>query len=98
MARKRITLETAQGEDRWKLPVLTTEEIVALPASMEMVYAARALGITRTLAYLQVQAGQALQYGDELCPAQRVGQSWRVKRSDLLRVLGIADPALPVSA
>lgn len=90
--RKPITFETARGDDRWKIDVLTVDEVLALPPSAEMVYAARALGINRSRAYEQAAAG-ALRFGDEKVPVQRVGQVWRVKRADLLRVLGIVDPA-----
>ena len=90
--RSRITIDTACGDDRWRLPQLSVAEVLALPPSVDLVYAARAVGIGRSAAYQQAAAG-GLDYGEDQVPVQRVAGSWRVRRADLIRVLGITETA-----
>ena len=63
---------------------MTLSEVAALPAVVDLLTAARALGIKRTTAY-------ALARGDSFpCPVFRAGASYRVPTSGLLRLLGLA--------
>lgn len=64
---------------------MTRAELLALPVSFDLMVAARALGIGRTLAYSLAKRGQF--------PVRvlRLGNRYRVTRADLLRVLGVAD-------
>ena len=91
-ARKAPALETATGEARWRIPGLTVEQVRSLPASMDFVYAAVALGIPKGLAYEQAKVG-ALVHGDRRVPVARVGRAYRVLLSDLTRALGIGQEA-----
>ena len=65
---------------------MNREELLALPASIDLVTAARALGIGRTTAYQLARAG------DLPVPVLRLGVRYRVPTAALLQVLGI-DPA-----
>jgi hypothetical protein len=58
------------------------DELLALPVSMDLVTAGRALGIGRTKAHELVRAGAF--------PVRvlRIGHAYRVTRADLLHVLG----------
>jgi hypothetical protein len=67
-------------------PGMTVEELQALPVSFDLVTAGRAFRIGRTKAHQLARAGEFP------CKVLRVGQSYRVTRTDLLRALGI-DPA-----
>lgn len=64
---------------------MTYEELMALPVSVDLMVAARALGIGRSLAYDMAKRGRF--------PVRvlRLGNRYRVTRADLLRVLGVAD-------
>lgn len=64
---------------------MTRDELLALPVSFDLMVAARALGIGRTLAYDMAKRGQF--------PTRvlRLGTRYRVTRADLLRVLGVTD-------
>lgn len=66
-------------------PGMTHEELMALPVSFDLMVAARALGIGRTLAYDMAKRGRF--------PVRvlRLGNRYRVTRADLLRVLGVAN-------
>lgn len=59
-------------------------EIDHLPTIMDVPTAARALGIGRGLAYRLVQTGEI--------PSLRLGRLIRVRRSELLHILGIEVP------
>jgi hypothetical protein len=63
---------------------MTLAEVAALPAVVDLMTAARALGIRRTAAYGLARAGSFP------CPIVRVGGSYRVPTSGLLRLLGLA--------
>lgn len=64
---------------------MTYEELMALPVSVDLMVAARALGIGRSLAYDMAKRGRF--------PVRvlRLGNRYRVTRADLLRVLGVVD-------
>jgi hypothetical protein len=63
---------------------MTKAEVLALPVSMPLESANRAIGIGRTRGYAMAKAGA---YPIEVL---RVGQAYRCRRADLLRYLGIA--------
>jgi hypothetical protein len=62
---------------------LTFNELNALPTAVDLMTAARALGIGRTKAYQLAQAGQFP------CRVIRVGTGYHIPTADLLHVLGI---------
>ena len=90
---RKITLENATGEDRWQLPVLTEEEVRGLPASVELVYAARALGFGRTQARECARSLGHLDFGGRQLPVMKVGKVWRCRKADLMAVLGLTEHA-----
>jgi len=67
---------------------LTTDEIRALPASVDIVTAGRALGVCRDVAYRLAADGQFP------APVIRVGRRWVVPRAGILRALGLDVEAL----
>jgi hypothetical protein len=69
-------------------PALSFEQLAALPATVDVVTAGRALGIGRTTAYSLVRTGQFP------CPVIRVRGTYRVPTLGILRLLGL-DPARP---
>ncbi len=69
---------------------MNREELLALPASVDLVTAARALGIGRTSAYRLARAGGLP------VPVLRLGVRYRVPTAALLQVLGI-DQAAPAA-
>jgi len=66
------------------MQALTREELLALPAIVGLVTAARALGIGRTRAF------ELARRGEFPVPVLRVGRTYRVPTAGLLRLLGIA--------
>jgi len=65
---------------------LTRAELLALPVTVDVPTAARALGLGRSTAY-------ELARRDEFpCRVLRVGSSYRVPTADLMRVLGVEPP------
>ncbi len=66
---------------------LSYEEVLALPVTVDVVMAARALGLSRDGAY------ELLRRDEFPVRTIKVGRLRRVPRAELLRVLGI-DPAL----
>lgn len=64
---------------------MTRDELLALPVSFDLMVAARALGMGRTLAYDLAKRGTF--------PTRvlRLGNKYRVTRADLLRELGEAE-------
>lgn len=65
---------------------LTRAELLALPVTVDVPTAARALGLGRSTAY-------ELARRDEFpCRVLRVGSSYRVSTADLMRILGIEPP------
>lgn len=63
---------------------MTLGEIAELPTVLDLLTAARALGIGRTTAYALVRDGGFP------CPVIRVGGTYRVPTAGLLRVLGLS--------
>ena len=89
---RRPTFETATGDDRWNIPVLTEDQVRSLPLSVELVFAARAIGWTRSPTY------QGLHRTDERAfplPAMKVGKGYRVLKMDLLTYLKAPHLAAP---
>lgn len=65
---------------------LTLAELLALPVTVDVTTAARALGLGRSTAY-------ELARRDEFpCRVLRIGSSYRIPTAGLLRVLGIDPP------
>jgi Helix-turn-helix domain len=65
---------------------LTRAELLALPVTVDVTTAARALGLGRSTAY-------ELARRDEFpCRVLRIGSSYRIPTAGLLRVLGIEPP------
>ncbi|MFJ6566459.1 hypothetical protein ACIQNU_03505 [Streptomyces sp. NPDC091292] len=62
---------------------MTRDELLALPASVDIVTAGRAFGIGRTTAYALARAGEFP------CHTIRAGRAYRAVTADLLRVLRI---------
>jgi hypothetical protein len=62
---------------------MSREELLALPAVVNLVTAARALGIGRTRAFELVRRGEFP------VPVLRVGVTYRVPTAPLLRLLGV---------
>jgi hypothetical protein len=61
---------------------LSVTELQNLPAAVDLVTAGRAVGIGRTKSYELARAGEFP------VPVLRLGNSYRVTRADLLRLLG----------
>ncbi|GAA0400672.1 helix-turn-helix domain-containing protein [Micromonospora gifhornensis] len=62
---------------------LSRDELLQLPAMIDLATAARALGIGRTKAY------ELAKIGEFPCPVLRIGTSYRVRTADLLKLIGI---------
>jgi predicted DNA-binding transcriptional regulator AlpA len=71
---------------------LTATEVLALPAAVDLVTAGRALGLSRTTSYELAKRGE---FPVELL---RLGVQYRARRTDLLNLLGIEQPALATTA
>jgi Helix-turn-helix domain len=67
---------------------MTMNELLALPVSVRIPDAARALGIGKSTAYEQAATGTL-----SGVPVKRLGAGYRVNRADLFRELGL-DPAM----
>jgi hypothetical protein len=65
---------------------LTFAHIAGLPVTVDLLTAARALGIGRTTAYTLARTGEFP------CPVLRVGGSYRVPTVGVLRLLGLDGP------
>jgi hypothetical protein len=61
---------------------LTIDDLHGLPVTVDLMTAARALGIGRTKAYQLARAGQFP------CRIIRIGDLYRVATADLIRLLG----------
>jgi len=59
------------------------EELLALPVVMDLETAGRAFGLGRTLSY------QLARREEFPCPVLRLGRSYRVRKADLMRELGV---------
>lgn len=62
---------------------LNRDELLQLPAMVDLATAARALGVGRTKAY------ELAKIGAFPCPVLRIGTTYRVRTADLLRLVGI---------
>lgn len=70
-----------------KTTSMSASECRALPVTVDVVTAGRALGLSRDHSYDLVKAG------DFPVPVIRVGRRWIVPRAGLLKALGIEDAA-----
>jgi hypothetical protein len=61
---------------------LTLDDIRRLPAAVDLMTAARAFGLGRTLAY------DLARRGEFPCPVHRTGRLYRVHTADILTTLG----------
>ena len=66
---------------------LSDAEVLALPAAVDLVTAGRALSLGRTTSY------DLARRGEFPVPTLRLGNQYRVRRADLLALLGIEQPA-----
>lgn len=66
--------------------LMSTDELMALPPSLELAVACNALGVSKATGYRLVRANAFP------CPVVRLGRAIRVPKIGLLRVLGL-DPA-----
>ena len=64
-------------------PGLSANDVLQLPAAVDLPTAARALGIGRSKAY------ELAQSGDFPCRVIRIGRAYRVPTIELRRVLGM---------
>jgi excisionase family DNA binding protein len=62
---------------------MTRAELLALPVTVDIGTAARALGLGRSTGY------ELARRGEFPCRVLRVGSSYRIPTADLLRVLGV---------
>lgn len=70
---------------------MTDQEVRDLPVSIDLMTAAKALGISRSEAYSMVQGGRFP------VATYRVGTRYRVARGHLLKFLGMDDaPTTPI--
>ncbi|MEU4643672.1 helix-turn-helix domain-containing protein [Micromonospora sp. NPDC023814] len=67
---------------------LNRDELLQLPAMVDLATAARALGVGRTKAYELAKSGTFP------CPVLRIGNTYRVRTADLLNLVGI-EPQQP---
>lgn len=65
---------------------LKQDELLQLPAMVDLATAARALGLGRTKAY------DLAKQGAFPCPLLRIGTAYRVRTADLLRLVGVERP------
>ncbi|MCC5580614.1 helix-turn-helix domain-containing protein [Microtetraspora sp. AC03309] len=68
---------------------MTEEELFALPVSVPLVTAGRALGMGRTKAH------ELARRNEFPCRVLRLGGTYRVPKADLLRLLGLEREARP---
>ncbi|MDT0382410.1 helix-turn-helix domain-containing protein [Streptomyces sp. DSM 42041] len=68
------------------------DDLLALPAAVDVVTAGRALGISRTTAY------DLAKRGEFPVPLLRLGVQYRARRVDLLELLGVEQPAPALTA
>lgn len=68
------------------------DDLLALPAAVDVVTAGRALGISRTTAY------DLAKRGEFPVPLLRLGVQYRARRVDLLELLGVEQPTPALTA
>jgi len=71
-------------EDAIDTAPLTISQLASLPVTVDLMTAAKVLGIGRTKAY------ELARHGAFPCLVIRVGDLYRVSTSDLLRMLGVS--------
>ncbi|WP_040699462.1 MerR family transcriptional regulator [Nocardiopsis kunsanensis] len=71
---------------------MAPQELLGLPLAVDLTTAGRAFTLGRTKAYALAKAGEFP------VPVLRIGNSYRVRRADLLDALGITDQPEPVAA
>jgi excisionase family DNA binding protein len=71
---------------------LTRAELLALPVTVDVATAARALGLGRSTGYELVRRGKFP------CRVLQVGSSYRVPTEELLRILGVVPDDQPTTA
>lgn len=71
---------------------LSTSDVLALPAAVDLVTAGLALGISRTTAY------DLAKRGEFPVPLLRLGKQYRARRVDLLELLGVEQSARTLTA
>ncbi|MBA9007309.1 helix-turn-helix domain-containing protein [Thermomonospora cellulosilytica] len=71
------------------METLKLAELTELPSVVDIMTAARALGLSRTHAY------DLAKRGEFPCKVLRIGTSYRVPTANLLTLLGMATPAVP---
>jgi hypothetical protein len=71
------------------VPAMTLAQIAQLPTVVDLVTAARALGVGRTTAYALARAGEFP------CAVVRVGGTYKVPTIGLLRLLGLDSAPTP---
>jgi excisionase family DNA binding protein len=76
-------MTTHDSEDQHHDKGLTRAELLALPVTVDIATAARALGLGRSTGY------ELARRGEFPCRVLRVGSTYRVPTADLLRVLGV---------
>lgn len=64
---------------------MSVQELLALPVAVSLDDANRALGLGRSLGYAMAKRGEYP------CELLRLRRAYRVKRSDLLKILGVSD-------
>lgn len=91
MPRERHDVETGASE---RHDGMTRAELLALPVTVSVGTAARALGLGRSTAY------ELARRGEFPCPVLHMGGSYRVPSAGLLRVLGMESgkPSVPPTA
>ncbi|ONK13074.1 integrase [Streptomyces sp. MP131-18] len=75
---------TDHGAEETEIPGMTLEELLALPVSVPLDDANRALSLRRSTGYALARSGRYP------VPVLRAGRTYRVARAALLRVLGIS--------
>jgi hypothetical protein len=80
-----VSQKTNQGNAMTK--GLNVDEVLALPASVDLATAGKCFGLGRATCY------QLAGVGEFPVPVHRLGKQWRVMRADILTALGIAEPA-----
>jgi excisionase family DNA binding protein len=67
---------------------LTVPQILALPAAVDLITTGQALGLSRNTTYAMAKSGTFP------LPVLMLGRKMLCRRSDVLRFLGIEDPAV----
>lgn len=82
--RERTVVTTYNGNKPHRNEGMSRAELLALPVTVDVGTAARALGLGRSTGY------ELARRGEFPCRILRLGSSYRVPTAELLRVLGVA--------